>query len=90
MINFKLSKDLDYLKRIINSHGKITIFLMPFFIFWALPLCILLRLISKIILIRIGTVRSDRIGHFAKDVGLYLAEKELENKKKSIDFFFSY
>jgi putative glycosyltransferase (TIGR04372 family) len=41
----------------------------------ALPFVILIRLTSSLFLIRIGKLRSSRIGHFAANTELYLCEK---------------
>jgi putative glycosyltransferase (TIGR04372 family) len=36
---------------------------------WAIPTVLIMRLIHPFVLVRLGTFRSDRIGHFAADVG---------------------
>ncbi len=55
-----------------------------------LPILILIRTISKFFLIRFGELVSDRIGHFACCIELYLCEKEHNinvPKKKFLDLF---
>lgn len=53
-----------------------------------LPIFFIIRLISKIILIRFGELPSNRIGHFTNDVNQYLCN--LKDKKIffSLDFFY--
>jgi len=73
----KLSKSYKILFKIIE---------LPFVLF----LYFLLKIISPIVLIRIGELRSDKIGP-ALNLELYLSEKNYFNyrrKKKSYDFFF--
>ena len=54
-----------------------------FFIFIQLILC-------KFILIRIGYISSQRIGHLATDMGIYLSKKQYEKKEGLVvDIFFS-
>ena len=50
-------------------------FKLPFYIF-AIPMILLIRLIRPWILIRLGSISSQRIGHFAGDVEVYLCEKD--------------
>ena len=50
-------------------------FKLPFYIF-AIPVLLLIRLIRPWILIRLGSIASQRIGHFAGDVEVYLCEKD--------------
>jgi putative glycosyltransferase (TIGR04372 family) len=53
----------------------------------SIPFLFLLIIIYPIIRIKVGFLRSDRIGHFTLDTELYLLEKK--NKKiKSIDLFY--
>jgi putative glycosyltransferase (TIGR04372 family) len=47
-----------------------------------------MRFISPLKLIRVGYFYGARIGHFAKDVELYLAEKSINPNIKTIDLFF--
>jgi len=65
--------------------SPIKIFLVVVF---GIPLCIIMRFISPLKLIRVGYFYGARIGHFAKDVELYLAEKTLNYNIKTIDLFF--
>ena len=44
-------------------------------------------LIKKVILIRFGVLTSQRIGHFAWDMEIYLSEKQIEKKRNIIDLF---
>lgn len=57
-------------------------------IFIGVPVCLVIRVVRPIRHIRIGFFYSERIGHFAKDVELYLADKTLNPRKKTSDFFF--
>jgi putative glycosyltransferase (TIGR04372 family) len=50
-----------------------------------LPLFIVIRLISNVVLIRFGSLPSSRIGHFAIDVNIYITNKK--NFYNSFDFF---
>lgn len=63
---------------------------IPFFII-SIPSVIIIRLISPWILIRFGEIRPSRIGHFAKDLELYLNDLDAGiniSQKKHIDFLF--
>ena len=63
---------------------------IPFFII-SIPSVIIIRLISPWILIRFGEIRSGRIGHFAKELELYLNDLDAGiniSQKKHIDFLF--
>lgn len=53
-----------------------------------LPLVFFIRFFSLVIPIRLGYFYGERIGHFAKDAELYLAEKTLNSHIKTIDLFF--
>jgi len=53
-----------------------------------LPLVFFIRFFSLVIPIRLGYFYVERIGHFAKDAELYLAEKTLNSHIKTIDLFF--
>jgi len=46
---------------------------------WAIPCVLIIRLLRPIILIRIGTLFSGRIGHFAMDAGIQWAEQQNHN-----------
>ena len=63
---------------------KITLFYLLSLFF--LPISFLLLLISKLILIRFAEIPTNRIGHFAMEVDLYISNKKLQNKK-TIDIF---
>ena len=73
-----LDKHLNQIKKggikVIIKKIRTIIFLtlkIPFFII-SIPSVIIIRLISPWILIRFGEIRSGRIGHFAKELELYL------------------
>jgi len=44
------------------------------------PIIVIMRLLKPIVHFRIGYFSSDRIGHFAYDLGLALAEKSLSSQ----------
>ena len=48
---------------------------------WAIPCVLIIRLLRPIILIRIGTLFSGRIGHFAIDSGMQWAERKNHNHR---------
>ena len=48
---------------------------------WAIPCVFIIRLLRPIILIRIGTFFSGRIGHFVIDAGMQWAERQNHNHK---------
>ena len=93
----KLNKHLFQIKRggiIVISKKIRTIIILtlkiPFFLI-LIPCVIITRLASPWILIRLGKLNSGRIGHFAKEVELYLNDLDTGiniPKKKHIDFFF--
>ena len=59
--------------------------LAPFII----PIALLIRIISPIILIRTGATSGSRIGHFAANLELYLCEKDHNlHPKRTFDIFF--
>ena len=64
---------LNFSKLIINS-------------IWAIPTIIILRCLNNLVLIRIGTISSDRIGHFVPDASIRWAEIQ-EKMKNHIDLF---
>lgn len=70
---------------LINSLKRTSKFILIIFI--GIPICILTRLISPFKIVRFGYFYGERIGHFAKDVELYLAERDL-NQENYFDFFF--
>lgn len=53
---------------------------------WSIPCVLLVRMFRGIILIRMGTLRSDRIGHFASDSGQQFAANSL-NSKKTLEIY---
>ena len=90
-----------YLDRIISLYKKNKfiffkkLFLKSLRIIFSLPLFpisffifILILLVSPIIKIRIGTLPTTRVAHFAVNVDLYLSYKKYFQKKKTLDIFF--
>ena len=53
---------------------------------WSIPCVLLIRLFRGIILFRLGTLRSDRIGHFAADSGQQFVANSL-NSKRTLDIY---
>tara|TARA_B100001059_G_scaffold231611_1_gene267727 strand:+ start:128 stop:1354 length:1227 start_codon:yes stop_codon:yes gene_type:complete len=76
----RILKFFNFVKK--EPHLAISFFLAPIIVF----IIILLRPIIKL---RVGFLRSDRLGHFAANTELYLCEK-IANKKsrKEIDLFY--
>ncbi len=60
---------------------SIKILVTVFFI----PIIIIIRILRPVAYIRIGYFTCERIGHFAYDLGIALAEKELLNDKRVFD-----
>jgi putative glycosyltransferase (TIGR04372 family) len=91
MLNFlrsqydQLKKDgiAVLIKKIIKLIKITLLFLLSLFF---LPISILLLLISKLILIRFAEIPTNRIGHFAMEVDLYITNIKSLNKK-TIDIF---
>jgi putative glycosyltransferase (TIGR04372 family) len=55
---------------------------------WAVPVVLVLRCLRPWRIVRFGTIRSNRIGHFAADAGQQWAERQLEsNSGKYIDLY---
>ena len=90
-----------YLEKIISLYKKNRfiffkkLFLKSLRIIFSLPLLpvsffifISILLVSPIIKIRIAILPTTRIGHFAKNVDLYLSYKKYFQKKKTVDIFF--
>jgi len=50
-------------------------------VFWAVPVAILIRCIRPWRIVRLGKMRSDRIGHFAADAGQLWAAQQLQPKQ---------
>lgn len=73
---------------------KLKLLLYYFFSFFimlvpSLILLLIIKLISKFLLIRFGQMPSDRIGHLALDIELYLCKlQKTKLKKKTKDIFF--
>ena len=53
---------------------------------WAIPVVGIIRIISPVLLIRLGTLRSDRIGHFVADAGQQFAISN-NQKNRIIDLY---
>jgi len=90
-----------YLEKIISLYKKNKfiffkkIFLKSLRIIFSLPflpvsffIFISILLVSPIIKIRIAALPTTRIGHFAKNVDLYISYKKYLQKKKTLDIFF--
>jgi putative glycosyltransferase (TIGR04372 family) len=59
------------------------------FVFMAVPVVLVIRILKPVVWIRFGYILGARIGHFVFDVEYYLSERELgKQPKKAIDFFF--
>ena len=59
---------------------------------FALVFVLLIRIIRPLFLVRIGVMRSDRIGHFALETELWLLEQEsgvVTRPKRSVDIWFA-
>jgi len=72
-------------KRMLQILGKAPLFVL------AIPLVLLIRLISPWILVRIGNLVGGRIGHFAGNTELYLCERDAGINvptKRYLDLFF--
>ena len=48
---------------------------------WAIPMVLIIRLIRPVVLIRVGTLFSGRIGHFGMDAGMQWAEQQNHNQR---------
>ncbi len=70
----------------INNFLKLIMYII------ALPLVLIIRVISPIILIRWCSTQSTRIGHYAENLQIYLAMKEkklnFQSKRRYFDIFF--
>ena len=92
-----LNKHLNQIKKggikTIIKKTRTIIFLIlqiPFYIL-SIPSVIIIRLISPWLVVRFGEIKSSRIGHFAKELELYLNDLDAGiniSQKKHIDFFF--
>lgn len=59
------------------------------YILIALPIVVVIRALRPLVTIRIGSLRSDRIGHFAGNTEIYLSERELGmHGNKTHDVFY--
>jgi len=55
----------------------------------AIIIVIIVRCLKPIKLIRFGSLRSERIGHFAANTELYLCKKDIElDDPKALDIFY--
>jgi putative glycosyltransferase (TIGR04372 family) len=54
----------------------------------ALPLLLIMRALRPFVLVRLGWIWGNRIGHFASDTELYLCERDLGMQPKALDIFF--
>ncbi len=54
---------------------------------WAIPIALLIRLISPFIVIRICGIRSDRIGHFVADIAEHIGREKIKSPRM-FDFYF--
>lgn len=63
----------NLLKKI--KRGLLVAFKFPLFVL-AIPFVLVMRLMRPFLLVRIGALRSDRIGHFAANTELYLCERD--------------
>ena len=54
---------------------------------WAIPFVLIMRIFRGVILFRIGTLRSDRIGHFASDSGQQFAANSLNSTNRTVDLY---
>jgi putative glycosyltransferase (TIGR04372 family) len=55
-------------------------------IFWAVPCVFIMRLMKNFILIKLGTIRSDRIGHFCIDASIHFANNK-ENHNNVVNWY---
>ena len=73
MLNFNNS----FLKKIVYKISRLVEYcLLPFFYIIAFPFLIVVRIISRFVVIRWACLISSRIGHVAKNVELYCCEKD--------------
>jgi putative glycosyltransferase (TIGR04372 family) len=54
---------------------------------WAIPIITLIRIISPLLLIRVGVIRSDRIGHFVADSAHQFVELSMSTSGRTIDLY---
>lgn len=86
----------SFIKRQLNdlyNRGFIELFQKlnkSFLLLLFLPVAIVVRFISPFTLIRVGALRSERIGHYAANTELYLCERDAGlQPRQAIDFFFN-
>ncbi len=53
-----------------------------------IPVVLVMRMIRPILFIRVGSLISNRIGHFAVNTELYLCDKDIHNEEKTYDIFY--
>lgn len=80
-----MKTDLSKTQSLLKSAFRRSIFL--FSGCWALPLVFVMRLMSPLIIIRLGTIRSDRIGHFAPDAIEQKVRIQISKNRKIHDYF---
>jgi len=73
---------LSLVKR--KSITLLRIVLRAFLIIVAAPIVLIIVVISPVVLIRFGSMRGERIGHFAADVEAYLCARDNSTKKQHI------
>ena len=71
---------LKKIKRVLLFAFKFPLFVL------AIPFVLVMRLMKPFLLVRIGALRSDRIGHFAGNTEMFLCEKEAGIDKPSQAF----
>lgn len=78
----------NLLKKI--KRGLLVAFKFPLFVL-AIPFVLVMRLMRPFLLVRIGALRSDRIGHFAGNTEMFLCEKDAgidSPSKPFLDLFY--
>lgn len=77
------NKIQNWIQRV-HSRGYFSILLNGI---WALPAVLIMRLISPMLLIRVGTLNSGRIGHFVTDGAEQIARLSLQPRSRTVDIF---
>ena len=54
---------------------------------WSIPCVFVIRLLRPVVLIRVGPIRNDRIGHFAIDAAEQKVRRQLDSAKNHYDLF---
>ena len=80
-----MKTDLSITQKLLKSAFRRIIFL--FSGCWALPLVFVMRLMSPLVIIRLGTIRSDRIGHFVADAIEQKVRIQISKNRKIHDYF---